>query len=106
MIKIQSPEARAETTLAICLALIAGYADAYGLIALGTYVSFMSGNTRCYMARLKDVCRYIRSKNAGPFWITLDLFFDGEESYARYRDTPTRSPEAVARIYVKLEAVS
>ncbi len=31
--------------LAICLALIAGYVDAYGLIALGAYVSFMSGNT-------------------------------------------------------------
>lgn len=31
--------------LAICLALIAGYVDAYGLIAYGIYVSFMSGNT-------------------------------------------------------------
>jgi uncharacterized membrane protein YoaK (UPF0700 family) len=29
----------------MCLALIAGYVDAYGLSALGTYVSFMSGNT-------------------------------------------------------------
>jgi uncharacterized membrane protein YoaK (UPF0700 family) len=29
----------------MCLALIAGYVDAYGLTAFGTYVSFMSGNT-------------------------------------------------------------
>ena len=29
----------------MCLALIAGYVDAYGLSAFGTYVSFMSGNT-------------------------------------------------------------
>jgi uncharacterized membrane protein YoaK (UPF0700 family) len=43
--KLPSPNARAERRLAICLALIAGYVDAYGLIALGTYVSFMSGNT-------------------------------------------------------------
>jgi uncharacterized membrane protein YoaK (UPF0700 family) len=43
--KLLSPDARAERRLAICLALIAGYVDAYGLIALGTYVSFMSGNT-------------------------------------------------------------
>jgi uncharacterized membrane protein YoaK (UPF0700 family) len=43
--KLLSPEARAERRLAICLALIAGYVDAYGLIALGVYVSFMSGNT-------------------------------------------------------------
>jgi uncharacterized membrane protein YoaK (UPF0700 family) len=40
-----SADARAERRLAICLALIAGYVDAYGLIALGVYVSFMSGNT-------------------------------------------------------------
>ena len=43
--KLLSPDARAERGLAICLALIAGYVDAYGLIALGVYVSFMSGNT-------------------------------------------------------------
>jgi uncharacterized membrane protein YoaK (UPF0700 family) len=29
----------------MCLALIAGYVDAYGLTAFGTYLSFMSGNT-------------------------------------------------------------
>ena len=51
------------------------------------------------MTRLRDVCRYVRSKNAGPFWITLDLFFDGEDSYARFRDAPALSPEAVARVY-------
>jgi uncharacterized membrane protein YoaK (UPF0700 family) len=31
--------------LALCLVLIAGYLDGYGLLVLGTYVSFMSGNT-------------------------------------------------------------
>jgi uncharacterized membrane protein YoaK (UPF0700 family) len=34
-----------EARLAICLALIAGYVDACGFRAFGTYVSFMSGNT-------------------------------------------------------------
>jgi uncharacterized membrane protein YoaK (UPF0700 family) len=43
--KLLSPDARAERRLAICLALIASCVDAYGLIALGVYVSFMSGNT-------------------------------------------------------------
>ena len=28
------------------------------------------------MPRLREVCRYVRFKNAGPFWITVDLFFD------------------------------
>ncbi len=36
---------RAEGGLATALALIAGYVDAYGIIALGVYLSFMSGNT-------------------------------------------------------------
>jgi len=46
LIKLLSPDARAERTLAICLALIAGYVDAYAVVALGgTFVSFMSGNT-------------------------------------------------------------
>jgi uncharacterized membrane protein YoaK (UPF0700 family) len=31
--------------LAMCLSLTAGYLDGYGLLVLGTYVSFMSGNT-------------------------------------------------------------
>ena len=31
--------------MAISLALIAGYIDAYGFIQFGTFVSFMSGNT-------------------------------------------------------------
>ena len=40
-----SPDAREQRRLAIWLALIAGYVDAYALIAYGVYVSFMSGNT-------------------------------------------------------------
>ncbi len=38
-------ETRLRWTLAIILALIAGYLDGYGLLFLGVYVSFMSGNT-------------------------------------------------------------
>jgi uncharacterized membrane protein YoaK (UPF0700 family) len=45
MIGLQSSDARVESRLAICLALIAGYVDAYGLYVFTTYVSFMSGNT-------------------------------------------------------------
>jgi uncharacterized membrane protein YoaK (UPF0700 family) len=38
-------ETRVQWILAIFLALIAGYLDGYGLLFLGVYVSFMSGNT-------------------------------------------------------------
>jgi uncharacterized membrane protein YoaK (UPF0700 family) len=36
---------RIEKALAACTTLTAGYLDGYGLLVLGTYVSFMSGNT-------------------------------------------------------------
>src|SRR5208282_365162 len=36
---------REKLALAVFLALVAGYLDGYGLLVLGTYVSFMSGNT-------------------------------------------------------------
>ena len=51
------------------------------------------------MPKLRDVCRYVRSKNAGPFWITVDLFYDGAERYARHADDPAIGAEAVAAIY-------
>ena len=37
--------ARSEARLAALLATIAGFVDAYGIIAYGVFVSFMSGNT-------------------------------------------------------------
>lgn len=51
------------------------------------------------MARVRDVCRHIRSKNAGPFWVTFDLFFDGPENYRKYHDSPALSPELFQRLY-------
>jgi hypothetical protein len=49
--------------------------------------------------KLRDVCRYVRSKNAGPFWVTMDLFFDSAESYERHHDDPAISANAIAAIY-------
>jgi len=43
--KLLLHEARVKWALAILLALAADYLDGYGLLVLGTYVSFMSGNT-------------------------------------------------------------
>lgn len=58
------------------------------------------------MPKLNDVCRYIRSKNAGPFWVTIDLFFDDQEAYQRYSDDPAISAAAIGRLYgVEAQAV-
>lgn len=51
------------------------------------------------MPRLNEVCRYVRSKNAGPFWVTVDLFFDGPDAYARWRDAPAIGAAAIAALY-------
>lgn len=51
------------------------------------------------MPRLSEVCRHVRSKNAGPFWVTVDLFFNGAEPYRRYHDHPALGTHAVARLF-------
>jgi uncharacterized membrane protein YoaK (UPF0700 family) len=43
--KLVLDDTRVKWALAVFLALVAGYLDGYGLLVLGTYVSFMSGNT-------------------------------------------------------------
>jgi uncharacterized membrane protein YoaK (UPF0700 family) len=43
--KLLSNDTRVKWALAVFLALVAGYVDGHGLLVLGTYVSFMSGNT-------------------------------------------------------------
>lgn len=40
------------------------------------------------MPTLQQVCRHVRSKNAGPFWVTIDFFFDGPDNFARYHAHP------------------
>ena len=33
------------------------------------------------LPRLKDVAQKVRSKNAGPFWLTIDIFCGTPEAY-------------------------
>ncbi len=51
------------------------------------------------MPKLAEVCRYVRSKNAGPFWLTIDLFFQDREAYQRHRAAPALETVAVAALY-------
>ena len=51
------------------------------------------------MAKVRDVCRHVRSKNAGPFWVTIDLFFDGADNFAKYAMSESLSPELIERLY-------
>lgn len=51
------------------------------------------------MVKLSDVSRHVRSKQAGPFWVTIDIWFDGEASFERYQDSPGLSPDVFARLF-------
>ncbi|MDU8910318.1 DUF4387 domain-containing protein [Aestuariicoccus sp. MJ-SS9] len=46
------------------------------------------------MTALAEVAGKIRSKNAGPFWLTVDIFCETEEAYTRVSNG--LSTEAVA----------
>ena len=48
------------------------------------------------MPKLEDVCHQIRSKNAGPFWISVDLFFRGGEAFDRYAGAKELQPRQLA----------
>jgi hypothetical protein len=48
---------------------------------------------------LGEVADLVRSKNAGPFWQTLDVFFDSIEAYKRTVASGAVTPAAVSELY-------
>jgi hypothetical protein len=51
------------------------------------------------MTRLTELCRHVRSKNAGPFWITVDLFFDERAHFERCAAADALQPAALAALF-------
>jgi hypothetical protein len=51
------------------------------------------------MPRVSEVCRHVRSKNAGPFWITVDLSFGDAGAFDRHANSPSLQPAAVGALY-------
>ena len=48
---------------------------------------------------LGELAGQIRSKNAGPFWVTLDVFFASEPDYLLAVGSGALSGETVAALY-------
>ena len=48
---------------------------------------------------LYSLAKVIRSKNSGPFQITLDALFDCEENYERVKKSGLICPEKIAELY-------
>ena len=58
------------------------------------------------MAKLKDIAKLIRSKNAGPFQLTFDIFFDDPEIYRKVKDSEVINKDLIVRLYkVEVENV-
>ena len=51
------------------------------------------------MPKVSEVCRHVRSKNAGPFWVTIDLSFPDRPTFDRYANASAFKPEAIGRLY-------
>ena len=51
------------------------------------------------MAKLKDIAKACKSKNAGPFHITLDIMFDDAALFDRVRATGVITPALIASLY-------
>jgi hypothetical protein len=46
-----------------------------------------------------DLAVLVRSKNAGPFWLTFDVMFDKADVYERVRDSGVLNKKDVARLF-------
>lgn len=48
---------------------------------------------------LGQSAKYIRSKNAGPFWMTIDIFCDEEEAYNLIKNSTNLTEEKLKDLY-------
>ena len=51
------------------------------------------------MAKIRDIAKACKSKNAGPFDVTIDVVFDELGMFERVRATGVLSAELFARLY-------
>lgn len=59
------------------------------------------------MKKLTELAHVIRSKNAGPFELTLDILIRREEDFMAIRDRELITRDAIARLYgIDVEEVS
>ena len=51
------------------------------------------------MARIRDIAKVCKSKNAGPFDLTIDVVFEDDATYDRVAATGVLCPALFARLY-------
>jgi hypothetical protein len=50
------------------------------------------------MPKLSEIARYVRSKAAGPFWLTVDIFFADQEDFITYKDSAGLTADNVSAV--------
>ena len=51
------------------------------------------------MALIRDIAQICKSKNAGPFMVTVDILFEDHDLYRRVKATGVLNAELVGRLY-------
>ena len=51
------------------------------------------------MAKLGELARLIRSKNAGPFVLTIDVMFDDQATFDRVRTSGVLTADTISKVY-------
>jgi hypothetical protein len=51
------------------------------------------------MPSLSAVAKYVRSKNAGPFWVTIDIFCGDTVTLGRVASAASLDAKAIAALY-------
>jgi len=51
------------------------------------------------MTKLGDIAKLIRSKNAGPFELTIDIMFESETDYNRVKRSNVLTSELISSLY-------
>lgn len=48
---------------------------------------------------VNDKAKFVRSKNAGPFWITMDIFADTDANYTAIKSSPNMNREQLGKLF-------
>jgi hypothetical protein len=56
------------------------------------------------MATIAQTASYVRSKNAGPFWITIDIFCDNDSAFQNISLSKKLNEKTIAEAYQVLES--
>jgi hypothetical protein len=49
--------------------------------------------------KVRELAQYVRSKNAGPFWVSVEIFCNNDAAYETIKKSPNITSEKIAALY-------